>query len=303
MEHISVLREEVLRALDPKPNEDFIDCTVNGGGHAKAILEKTAPLGRLLGIDWNQRVIENCKLKIDNFTERTVLICDNFAHLEKIAKKEGFGSVDGILFDLGISSWHLERSGKGFSFLRDEPLDMRYGAEYQISNLKTQNFLTAEKIINKWSEKEIEKNLREYGQEKFSKTIARKIVQAREIKPIATTFQLVDIIKQAIPTRYQHQRIHFATRTFQAIRIAVNDELNNLKTALPQAVNILKTQGRLVVISFHSLEDGIVKNFLRDSVKNGFLKPLNAKPMLASKAELMANKRARSAKLRAAIKI
>jgi len=306
--HIPVLQKEVLRYLDPKPNQNLIDATIGEGGHALAILERTSPNGKLLGIDWSPEIIENCKLKIKNVKKRTTLVCDNFANLKQVVKRERFPAVSGILLDLGMSSWHLTEAGRGFSFLKNESLDMRYSS---------QNPLTAEKIVNYWSKSEIEKNLREYGEERFAKKIAEKIIEARKSKPIKTTFQLVEIIKKAVPSRYQHQKIHFATRTFQALRITVNDELNNLEKALPQTLEILKPGGRLVVISFHSLEDKIVKNFYRSrspiESKNirssppfsalGYLKILTKKPIRPQKEEIKINSRSRSAKLRAAMKL
>ena len=291
--HIAVLQKEVLQFLNPKPNENFIDCTIGGGGHALAILEKTQPDGKLLGIDADPNQIENCKLKIENFKKRIILVADNFANLKTIVKRERFGSIRGILFDLGLSSWHLEESGRGFTFKKREPLDMRYNVE----NSK----LTAEKIINYYSFQEIEGILREGSQERFSKKIAREIVNKRSQGPITNTFQLVEIVRKAVPAWYRNQRIHFATRTFQALRIAVNNELNNLKKALPRALEILKPGGRLVVISFHSLEDQIVKNFLKEN--QDLVQVLTRKPLGPTPAEIKINPRCRSAKLRACIKI
>ena len=291
--HIPVLQNEVLKYLDPKPNQNFIDATIGEGGHAISILERTSPNGKLLGIDWSPEIIENCKLKIQNVKKRITLVCDNFVNLKEIVKRERFLAVSGILFDLGMSSWHLEESGRGFSFLKNEPLDMRYSP---------QNPLTAEKIVNYWSKPEMEKILEEYGEERFAKKIAEEIIEARQSKPIKTTSQLVEIIKKAVLSRYRHQKIHFATRTFQALRITVNDELNNLEKALPQTLEILKPGGRLVVISFHSLEDRIVKNFYRDSSPEK-LKILTKKPIRPTPEEIKINPRARSAKLRAAIKL
>jgi len=264
--HIPVLQKQVLQYLDPKPNESFIDCTLNGGGHTKLILEKTKPKGKVLGIEWDKDI--NIKL------DRLIVINDSYVNLEKIAKDF---KPDGILFDLGMSSWHIEDSGKGFSFLKDEPLDMRYNSD---------NDLTAEKILNTYSLKEIETILREYGEERYARKIAKAIVENR---PIKTTFQLRDIIK------ISRGKIH---RTFQALRIAVNDELNNIEKALPQAEKILNKGGRLVVISFHSLEDRIVKNFF----KNSSLEILTKKPIISSEEELKDNPRSRPAKLRAGIK-
>jgi 16S rRNA (cytosine1402-N4)-methyltransferase len=292
--HVPVLQKEVLQYLDPKPNENFIDATIGGAGHTFAILEKNGPNGKVLGIDQDPEIIENLKFKIKNFKKRIVLVWGNFAELQEIVKKNKFTSVSGILFDLGMSSWHLEESGRGFSFQRNEPLDMRY-------NIK--NPFTAEKIVNYWSEREIEKILKEYGEEKFAKLIAKKIVEERKFKPIKTTLQLVKIIEKAVPEKYKHQRIHFATRTFQALRIAVNDELNNLKTVLPQALEVLKIGGRMVVISFHSLEDRIVKNFFREKAKENLIKIITKKPIRPTQEEIKINPRSRSSKLRAATKL
>jgi 16S rRNA (cytosine1402-N4)-methyltransferase len=286
--HIPVLQKEVIEYLDPKPNENFIDCTVGEAGHSLAILENNGPKGKVLGIDLDKNQI----LKLKGI-ERLILANDNFNNLKEIVKKEKFNSVSGILFDLGMSSGHLEESGRGFSFLKKEPLDMRYDLE---------NPLTAEKILNYWSESEMERILKEFGEERFSSQIAREIVEQRKVRPIKNTVQLIEILKKAIPYKYQHQRIHFATRTFQALRISVNNELNNLKQVLPRAVEILKPGGRLVIISFHSLEDRIVKNFFKERSTVGELKILTKKPIGPGQQEIKINPRSRSAKLRVAIK-
>lgn len=286
MIHISVLQKEVLEYLNPQTNENFIDCTLGGGGHTAAVLERNKPNGRVLGIDQSLELIQKLKTK-----NRLILVNDSFINLKDIVREYSFEPVHGILFDLGMSSWHLERSKKGFSFLRNEPLDMRYNHG---------NLLTAEKIINQWSESEIELILKEYGEEKNSKRIVREIIKKR---PVKNTFQLVEIIEKAIPLKYRHNRIHFATRTFQALRIAVNDELENIKKVLPQAVEILRPKGRLVVISFHSLEDKIVKNFFREKAKENLIKILTKKPIRPLKEEIEINPRSRSGKLRAVKKI
>jgi len=288
--HIPILQKEVIQYLDPKPNENFIDCTIGEAGHALAILEKTEPKGKILGIDADPEQIENCKLKIGNLKKRVTLVCDNYANLREIVKKYKFRPIHGILFDLGMSSWHLEESKRGFSFQRNEPLDMRYNP---------QNPLTAEKVVNLWSKSEIDKILREYGEERFAEKIAQEIINQRKLKPIKRTFQLVEIIKKTTPSWYQHGRISPATRTFQALRIAVNDELENLKEVLPQTLEVLKPEGKLAIISFHSLEDRIAKNFFRDEKK---LKILTKKPLGPTLSEIKINPRSRSAKLRAGSK-
>ena len=274
-----------MQYLDPKPNENFIDCTFGGGGHTKDILEKIEPRGKVLAIDWSPEMAKQAAKK------NLIVVCDNFANLKEIVKKNNFNRVKGILFDLGMSSWHLSESGRGFSFQKREPLDMRYSLENQ---------LTAEKIVNYWSKFDIEKILKEYGQEQFAGQIAERIVEARKTKQIETTSQLTAVIEKAVPKRYLHGKIHFATRTFQALRIAVNGELDNIKETLPQALEVLEPGGRLVVISFHSLEDRIVKNFF---VHEPSLKLLNKKPVIPVSREIRANPKARSAKLRAVIKI
>ena len=288
MIHIPVLKKEVIEYLDPKPNTNFIDCTFGGGGHSLDILEKISPKGRVMGIDWTLELTQRFNI------ERLILACGNFANLGEIVRENNFSKVSGILFDLGISSWHLEESLKGFSFQKDEPLDMRYNPE---------NPFTAEKILNWYSEKDIEKILREYGEESFSKRIAKKIVEKRKEKRIETTFQLRDIIKISTPGWYHHRKIHFATKTFQALRITVNGEIDNLQKALEESLTILKQNGRLVLISFHSLEDRIVKNFFKEKAKAGIINILTKKPIIPSFEEIKLNHRSRSAKLRAAIKI
>jgi 16S rRNA (cytosine1402-N4)-methyltransferase len=288
------MKEEIIRFFTPQPGEDFVDCTVGLGGHAMAILERNKPDGRVLGIDFDSTILENLKRKISgtDLERRLILVCDNFANLETIAKNHGFTGVSGVLFDLGLSSWHLEASGRGFSFWRDEPLDMRYSPQ--------KGDLTAEIIVNTWSLRDIEYVLRVYGEERFAHRIAREIVNSR---PLRTTVDLVMAIERATPAWYHRRKTHFATKTFQALRIAVNNELENLEKALPQALGILRSGGKLAVIAFHSLEDRIVKNFLKAKAKDGAVKILTKKPVRPLKEEIAQNPRARSAKLRAAVKV
>jgi len=290
--HIAVLQKEVLEYLKPESNENFIDATVGEAGHTLSILERNNPEGKVLGIELDlnlyQRLLER---KID----RLVLVNDSFLNIKEIVRKNKFGPVSGILFDLGFSSWHLEESKKGFSFLRDEVLDMRYNDNF--------TELTAEKILNEWPEKEIKKVLKEYGEERFAGRISRRITEIRERKLIQRTSQLVEIIARAVPGWYRHRRIHFATRTFQALRIAVNDELNNLQKALPQSLQVLEKGGRVVAISFHSLEDRIVKNYFREISKKGLAKILTKKPVRPTEEEIIKNPKSRSAKLRSVVKL
>lgn len=301
--HIPVLQKEVLKYLDPKPNENFVDCTIGEGGHTLAILEKNKPNGKVLGIEIDPVLYQKMRSRMVKIQNRLILVNDSFVNLKEIVKRENFENISGILFDLGMSSWHLEESGRGFTFLKNEPLDMRYVKNLAGSGILVKKDLTAERIVNEWPEEKIKKILKEYGEERFAKKIAEEIVKRRKIKKIETTFQLVEIIKKATPIWYHHKKIHFATRTFQALRIAVNDELNNLKKTLPQVLNVLNPNGRLVIISFHSLEDRIVKNFFKESFQKGLLKILTKKPIRPSEEEIKINPRSRSAKLRAGIKI
>jgi len=290
--HQSVLTEKVISYLDPKPNQNFIDCTVGAGGHTKAILEKTGPKGKVLGLDLNEEAIVKIRTwsKEKKMGARLYLKEENFAHVTDAAKEERFKLVRGIVLDLGLSSDQLESSGRGFSFKKSEPLDMRYSLK---------NPVTAEKILNFFSRQDLERIFKEYGEEQFAKEIAEAVVKARAEKHIKRTDQLVAIILQATPRWYQGKKIHAATKTFQALRIEVNRELENLKEVLPQSVDLLEKEGTLVVISFHSLEDRMVKTFFKD---NPALTLLTKKPVIASVHEIQDNPRSRSAKLRAARK-
>ena len=297
MIHTAVLKKEVLEYLDPKQNENFVDCTIGEGGHSEDILKKTGPEGKLLGIDLDPQQIYASQSLTVQFKDRVVLVNDSYSNLTEILQRKEFTPVNGILMDLGMSSFQLEGTHKGFSFQIDQSLDMRYndeGGGYT---------LTAEKIINDWPEEKIAQILEEYGEEKFARRIARDVVEQRKQGRIKTTFQLIEIIKNAVTPAYRREKIHYATRTFQALRIAVNDELENIRRVLPQAVSTLAPDGRIVAISFHSLEDRIVKNFFAEQAKKGVLKILTKKPIIASREERGKNPRSRSAKLRAAIKI
>jgi 16S rRNA (cytosine1402-N4)-methyltransferase len=292
MIHTAVLKKEVLEYLDPKKNENFVDGTVGEGGHAEDILNKNGPEGKVLGIDLDPQQIVYSHWLEAIFNGRVILINDSYTNLKEILERKNFGAVNGILLDLGMSSAQLEGTQKGFSFQVDQGLDMRYN--------DLTGYLTAEKIVNEYPEERIEKILREYGEEKFSKKIAKNIVEQRKQGRIKTTFQLIEIIKDATPSSYWRGKIHYATRTFQALRIAVNDELENIKKVLPDALSVLAPGGRLVVISFHSLEDRIVKDFFRKAKE---IKLLTKKPVTAGRDELSKNPRSRSAKLRAIIKL
>lgn len=301
MIHIPVLTQEVLKYLDVGFGKNYIDGTVGSGGHSEAILKATGLVsyqqlltwekqGKLLGIDQDPEILQVAQKRLSKFGKRLELIQGSFSELKNLIKKSRFSEVrwDGILLDLGLSSWHLQQSGRGFSFQRDEPLDMRFNPR---------GALTAEMIINNWPQLKIEMILKQYGQERFAKRIAEALVKQRKIQKIETTFQLVEIIKRAVPSRFQKSKIHPATRTFQALRIAVNQELDNLEKGLNQAAKVVSSGGRLVVIAYHSLEDRIVKKFFKNC---SFLKNLTPKPIRPNQEEIRQNPRSRSAKLRAA---
>jgi len=291
--HVPVLLKETVEILDPRPGKNFIDLTCGGGGHSAALLEQIAPNGKILAVDWDEEAIAWAKKKIPVESQTRVIFKNaNFADVADLINAEKFGPVHGILLDLGWSSDQLETSGRGFSFLRDEPLDMRYNAK--------SDGLTAREIVNQWPPPEIEKILKDFGEERLAKKITAALIKARQQKPILTTGELVAAIAPAVPLRLKNARIHFATRTFQALRIAVNDELGNLAKVLPRSMAVLETGGRLAVISFHSLEDRLVKKFFRQTA--GW-KILNKRPLSPLLEEVKKNPRSRSAKLRAAEKI
>ena len=291
--HIPVLPDLTIKYLAPAENENFIDATCGLGGHSKLILEKTGPNGRLLAIDQDADALSFAEENLKKFRSRVEFANCNFSELGLVIRKWKVDRVDGILFDLGVSSYQLDNPERGFSFAKDAPLDMRMSQDRQQ--------LTAAKIVNKWRLPELVKVLKEFGEEPFASQIARKIVQERLQKPIETTQQLVEVIKKTLPPKYRIGRdTHFATSTFRALRMAVNDELSVLESALKQAVQILSPGGRLVVITFHSLEDRIVKKFLLSQPN---LEVLTKKPLIADENEITSNPRARSAKLRSARRI
>ena len=287
--HRPVLLKEAIEYLNLKEGDVAVDATVDGGGHAKDILNKIGKNGKLIGIDQDADMIEKLDLG-----ENAILINGNFRDLDKLVSASSADKVDAILFDLGISSLQLEDSGRGFSFQKDEPLLMTLKQNLQPGDL------TAQEIINNWSEKEIADLIFKYGEERYSRRIARGIAEKRGASPILTTGELIEIIRLNVPRNYRNSRtINCATRTFQAIRIAVNDELGALERGLETGWKILKNNGRMVVISFHSLEDRIVKNFYKNKNSTGEGKILTKKPITPSWEEKKINPRSRSAKLRA----
>ncbi len=292
--HQPVLLKEVLDIFDPQLGGRYIDATINGGGHAKEILDQIGKDGTLLGIDRDSTLIDLLKKKFEN-RKNLIAVCDSYAHMDKIAATHGFGAANGILFDLGFSSYHVDKSGRGFSFLRNEPLDMRYDTEH--------TRLTARTIVNMWPQAELARIAKEYGQERFAGRIAATIVKERSRKRIQTTFELVNVICASIPKSLQYGKIHPATRMFQALRIAVNDELGELITGLEKGIDLLMQGGKMVVISFHSLEDGAVKQLFRLKNKERIIELITKKPLAATREEIRINPRSRSAKLRAIIKL
>lgn len=291
MKHIPVLQNEVLKILAPKSGENFIDCTLGYGGHTKTILKATSPDGKILGIDQDEKAITAAQEELSEFKDRFQIEHANFTELGLLVRKWPVKRIDGILIDLGPSTVQLTGE-RGFSFRVDAPLDMRMNPSSQR--------LTAADILNKFSEHDIAKILLKLGEERFARQIAKKIVEARYRNPIKNTSELIEIIRTATPPSYRfNKKTHFATNTFRALRMAVNEELENLKNVLPQAVQVLSPGGRIAVISFHSLEDRIVKNFLREHQNLEILTP---KLITASEEEIKENPSARSAKLRAAKK-
>ena len=299
--HKPVLLSEAVEALQAQPGKRYVDCTLGSGGHASAILEKILPDGQLLGIDADPEAIDIAKPRLADYIGSTIIINDNFANIETICRENNFLPVHGILFDLGLSSTQLEISERGFSFQHDGPLDMRFSPAQE---------LTAADIVNNLPEDKLSQIIKTYGEERYSKRIARYIVKSR---PISSTLQLASVVEKAIGSR--HGKIHPATRTFMALRIAVNRELENLATALKQTVNCLDYRGRLVVISYHSLEDRIVKQFMIRESKGCLcppetpvcqcghmpsLKIISKKAITPSLTEIKLNSRSRSAKLRVA---
>ena len=298
--HIPVLQKEILQYLDPQPNENFIDCTFGEGGHSKLLLKANQPQGRVLAIEADPQLYK--KFQQNGFAgqekeleQRLILVNDSYINLDKIVKANGFSDIKGLLVDLGLSSWHFEESDRGFTFRKDEFLDMRY----DIQN----NPLTAYELLSYWSEEEIENVLKKFGEERFARKIAQNIVIDRKKKPIRTTFDLVKIIKESVPAWYAHRRIHPATKTFQAIRIAVNREIDNLKKILNQSIDVIDKEGIVAIISFHSLEDKEVKKFFKEVERLKLVEIISKKPILPQPKEIKLNPRSRSAKLRVVKKI
>lgn len=306
--HVTVLLKETVDGLDIKPDGTYVDCTLGGGGHSSYLLSQLTEGGKLIAFDQDEIAIQNAKEKFSSYGEQFITVKSNFRYLAEKLQEIGITEVDGILFDLGVSSPQLDTPERGFSYHHDAPLDMRMDQDAP---------LTAYDVVNSWSYEQLVRIFFQYGEEKFSKQIVRKIEAYRENKAIETTGELVELIKEGIPAPARRTGGHPAKRVFQAIRIAVNDELKVFEEALESAIEMVKPGGRVSVITFHSLEDRICKTtFKRNSttpqlppglpiIPDEFkpkLKLITRKPILPSDIELEENNRARSAKLRIAEK-
>ncbi len=301
LRHIPVLLKETLEALNLSPGKNVVDCTLGDAGHSEAILKQTAPNGKLLGIDADAESVLRAKRFLYGFEDRAIFVHDNFLNLKNILLEQDF-KPDAILMDLGWSSPQFEERGRGFSFEKDEPLDMRYNGNYTGTE-------TAGDIVNNYDPQYLQTLFKNFGEERLSNEIVKEIAKARTNKKIETTRELVEIILKVYRRKLHSDKeipwiggLHPATKVFQALRIAVNKELEVLKQVLPDAVEALSPGGRLAIISFHSLEDRVVKQYLK-KIEHKQIKLVNKKPIIAGADELQANPRARSAKLRIAEKI
>ncbi|WP_346878725.1 16S rRNA (cytosine(1402)-N(4))-methyltransferase RsmH [Clostridium sp. UBA7791] len=306
--HFSVMLEECIEMLDIKEDGIYVDCTLGGAGHSKEILKKLSPKGRLIGIDQDLDALKAAKEKLKDFNNITY-VHNNFYNIKDILESLGIEKVDGILMDLGVSSYQLDQGERGFSYMKEAALDMRMNREEAFS---------AYNVVNEYSEDELFRILRDFGEEKFSRRIASRIVEKRKVKPVETTLELVKIIDECIPAKFKREGGHPAKRTFQGIRIEVNSELSILDRAIGDGIEALNKDGVMAIITFHSLEDRIVKNKFRDLVdpckcpkdlpmcvcgKKPIIKLINKKPIEATKEELDNNSRSKSAKLRGCKKI
>ena len=301
--HVSVLLDECIEALNIQPDGIYVDGTLGGAGHSFHIAEKLTT-GRLIGIDRDPIALEAAGKRLEPFKDRVTLVHSNFCQMAKVLDDLGIAGVDGILLDLGVSSPQLDDGARGFSYMADAPLDMR---------MDSGDALSADTVVNTWSYEELKRILYDYGEERYAPAIAAAIVRRRETAPIRTTLELVDVIRSAMPPAALREKQHPAKRTFQAIRIAVNDELGSVSRAMEAAIPRLNPGGRLAVITFHSLEDRIVKSAMANAAKGCVCPPefpvcvcgripqvtvLTRKPIVSGEEELARNPRARSAKLR-----
>lgn len=296
-DHISVLSKEVIEGLALEPDDIVIDGTINGGGHALLIAEHLSSKGVLIGIDQDSSGLDLSQKKLKNISAHLHLIHDNTRNLDTILDRLGYEQYNKLLLDLGWSTNQFEKAERGFSFLKEGPLLMT------LSDDPTKNIFTAYDVVNEWEENSLIDIITGYGEERYAKRIVQGIIEARSRTPIATTQELADIIYRTVPQKYRHSGIHPATKTFQAIRIAVNDEMGALREILEKGFNQLASGGRMVVISFHSIEDRIVKHAFKAFKEEGKAVVITKRPITASEEELLENRRSRSAKLRILEKI
>ncbi|MCB2180658.1 MAG: 16S rRNA (cytosine(1402)-N(4))-methyltransferase RsmH [Desulfobulbaceae bacterium] len=286
--HLPVLLQEVIQFLAPQDGGLYVDGNLGLGGHSGAILEASSPGGKVIGFDWDEEAIGQARHNLEKYKGRIEFVRRNFAEINEVLDEMGVSGVDGMLLDLGLSSLQLDTSGRGFSFQGAEPLDMR---------MDIRGHETAAELLNRASQEDLADIFYYYGEERQARRIASRLVAARKQTPFVTTDQLVKVVEEAVPRRFRPKKIHVATKVFQALRIAVNRELENLETVLACAADIVKPGGRICIISFHSLEDRLVKRAFRD---NQFLDVLTTKPVQAASRELQINPRARSARMRVA---
>jgi len=294
--HIPVMLHEVIDHLALAPGQIIVDATAGTGGHSLEILKRITPGGRLIGLDRDENSLAVCRQRLSEFGGSYELVHANFVDLDQVLEKLGIAGIDGIVFDLGISTYQLKDTERGFSFQQEGPLDMR---------MDKSSYITAYDLLNNLDESEISNILWNFGQERWHNRIAHLLVQERRVEPISTTSQLADLVMRAVPYRYRksYYRIHPATRTFQAVRIAVNRELEILESAVKKAVAILKKKAKICVISFHSLEDRVIKHTFRALKAEGLIDIITAKPMTPVDSEVAANPSSRSSKFRAAERI
>lgn len=295
--HISVLLKETIDGLDIKPGEIVVDATLGGGGHTAEICTRFGHSVKIIGLDQDAGALAKAEARLKDMKCDFTAQMTNFRDIDKVLADLKISSVDKILADLGLSTFQLDEFERGFSFQKDQPLLMTFKTD------PTSDDVTATEIVNTWSEESITDILWGYGEEKYSRKIAKAIVESRSVKKIETTTELVEIIRNAVPKIYLRQRTHFATRTFQALRIATNDELRTLSTFLEKAYQYLKPGGRIAIITFHSLEDRIVKRFFKEKQNEEQGRLINKKPIIPTDEEINENKRSRSAKLRIIEKI
>lgn len=283
--------KEVIHNLKPEAGDVVLDATAGGGGHSEELLRKIVPGGRLIAVDKDSEAIERARRRLREFEEAVTYVNEDFRDIERIFDHLGIGSIDKALFDLGMSSFQVDDGKRGFSFLKEGPLDMRFDPTRGIS---------AREIVNEFSSAALADIIKKFGEERYATLVSKKICSARKKRRIETTSELKDIIVDAIGQKYRKQRLHPAVRTFQALRIYVNDEVTAAEEGIKKTIDYLKPSGRICVIAFHSIEDRVVKNIFRDRARDRQLKILTKKPIVPEEEEVRSNPRSRSAKLRAA---